>query len=1260
MTHESTDTYMLKRVSCFPAVRERTVRFDRTTSKLWGDGEATRSKQDSMPAFLNEEAAPLGFEQNAVEADCFPDTKKRFDSRGYSVQHNPIAKSLVNKTVAYISKDLSRLKQSLAGINRRLTNEQNDAQVEEARDVLQNLEQAIQDIVDTVRRFLTKPQQAQDQREGHEHDPPPTSQELLNALDQTVIDAIKHRNEEDIVGQRPAENIGEPSHLEDLHHHLTFLLAEQDDDAPTFHTKLHELVQSCPNIDHTLMRLAVMLPALYDWFLFMKSCAGAFERSARQLLEAWPQGFSAEMANKLEDNLIKPLQELFNMLLDSSTEANAAPCVAKLKDLCMSLQRDPFRSTHHHLNWMPEYWHGVARLSSPSLVLHVIGSTDAFLQLEPLHSEVRDSLQAIASHTNAWVVTDGSRQGIVQCMSRALKDIGLSKTPARPFILSIGPARENDDRDEADAHIKTCYNHSFRSSFVQEAAKHLKCHSVAVVIRGDKAALNDALAASKILSRVALVLTLLTSLTIPGPPMRSDVAGVPVVVVKDSGGMAKVLGYAYHLLHSSQWRHRDHTMPLHMQCVEYLLTSGDVQMIVYKLDNQASWNLVNCVYQAICQNPSQTSSNYDNLLTLAMQLKISKLPKTTSLAVEQIRRSSPAFRFVMHRAIRLNSAAYVQLCIDRGVLFHLKNRQTVFHEKQSPHQEFPKQYCKNEQMTSINTRENSAELEAKAIELLKECKKQDVTKTRKLLEKEWESNNVLEMAYKTDSNKFLAKDPCQRFVTEQWYGDMSNDNSVPKIALCVAFLSLPVILLEPSQSRKLHVQANNNDDDKSSNRNTGLCHKLGVFWTAPFVRLWMELFAHLVLCCLFSFYLLDELPDHLSRVEIALMVWFANLIVEEIHQLQYHLRKEWGYFWTRQSCWGPHAVEMIFFSLYIAGLVTRLSDFHDSGTKRATKAIHAFVGIMLWLRTLGFLKVCPRLGPKIAVLLHMRDDILIYLALLVSVLVGFGVAFQAVLYPLTSYRTQKVIDVLFRPYFQIYGDQILEHLSDEASCQGPQLFESCPTQEVQMLPFLLALFVLGTTILLVNMLIGLLREYKKPIRTYFAPLAIVSVALKFLAKAFDIDRRYNEIAGELDAILEERSMREDRELWYFERSAKHALQEQSPAFSGLVAQAANANNDLRPSRAQTLPEKWAGAYQRLQSLFLCFGSPSYVVVSDVHFEDDCAFARLLKRTGVAGDRSACSRAKKVVSNIWRVLPTSSLSMVAVDLVAVPPAHYDCA
>lgn len=65
-----------------------------------------------------------------------------------------------------------------------------------------------------------------------------------------------------------------------------------------------------------------------------------------------------------------------------------------------------------------------------------------------------------------------------------------------------------------------------------------------------------------------------------------------------------------------------------------------------------------------------------------------------------------------------------------------------------------------------------------------------------------------------------------------------------------------------------------------------------------------------------------------------------------------------------------------------------------------------------------------------------QADIFVFVALVVVLLVGYGVASQAILFPSRGWDADTLVRIVFRPYFQIYGDPMLDSLREDSDCIG--------------------------------------------------------------------------------------------------------------------------------------------------------------------------------------------------------------------------------
>ena len=62
---------------------------------------------------------------------------------------------------------------------------------------------------------------------------------------------------------------------------------------------------------------------------------------------------------------------------------------------------------------------------------------------------------------------------------------------------------------------------------------------------------------------------------------------------------------------------------------------------------------------------------------------------------------------------------------------------------------------------------------------------------------------------------------------------------------------------------------------------------------------------------------------------------------------------------------------------------------------------------------------------------------------------------------------------MYRPFFWVYGETFLEEMQEEGSCVGTWPFTSCGSSQSWLLPVILAIYLVITNTLLLNLLIAM-------------------------------------------------------------------------------------------------------------------------------------------------------------------------------------------
>lgn len=169
-------------------------------------------------------------------------------------------------------------------------------------------------------------------------------------------------------------------------------------------------------------------------------------------------------------------------------------------------------------------------------------------------------------------------------------------------------------------------------------------------------------------------------------------------------------------------------------------------------------------------------------------------------------------------------------------------------------------------------------------------------------------------------------------------------------------------------------------------------------------------------------------------------------------------------------------LDVIVISLYWIAFAIRMISMDSSSNEAAAKVLLASANLPMWIRLARFYEASEFLGPKVIMIQRMGRDVYVFLMLLMLVVLGYGVAEEIILHPARSIDGQTFTNVFYRPFFQIFGNLFLEELQEESRCLGSNSFSSCDTGQAWLLPAFLALYLLATVIVLVNLLIAMFND----------------------------------------------------------------------------------------------------------------------------------------------------------------------------------------
>lgn len=222
--------------------------------------------------------------------------------------------------------------------------------------------------------------------------------------------------------------------------------------------------------------------------------------------------------------------------------------------------------------------------------------------------------------------------------------------------------------------------------------------------------------------------------------------------------------------------------------------------------------------------------------------------------------------------------------------------------------------------------------------------------------------------------------------------------------------------------------------------------------------------------------------------------------------------------------------DMINYILYFVTFAIRKTGSGADGVctvsdenERIVKGLYGINVIFVYLRFFRYFAVFPSLGPKLVILSQLIWALILYLMILMVFLVSYGIFVQTIVNPHAPLTTTAAFSVFYKPYYQVYGELMLDDLSEEMDCVGQTLpFTQCAHKMDWLVPFVTGIYLIITSIMIMNLMIadftttfenisensekvyrmqmfGLLEEYeKKPV--WPAPLNVFELSWRILKK----------------------------------------------------------------------------------------------------------------------------------------------------------------
>ncbi|KAH3801691.1 hypothetical protein DPMN_155350 [Dreissena polymorpha] len=286
-------------------------------------------------------------------------------------------------------------------------------------------------------------------------------------------------------------------------------------------------------------------------------------------------------------------------------------------------------------------------------------------------------------------------------------------------------------------------------------------------------------------------------------------------------------------------------------------------------------------------------------------------------------------------------------------------------------------------------------------------------------------------------------------------------------------------LMCPALSLKLF---NYKTDKSTTHDNPGeqpapkkICANLGKikdFLQAPKTKLAYNLISYVMFLSLFAYVLLFDLASTISNLEYVLMTWVLAILGEEIRQMATSNEKK-EYFSN-----GWNIIDMCTIAIFFIGFGLRFKHFQDA--LDWPRVVLAVDFVAFFFRLIHIFSVQNVLGPKLIMIQQMLKDLVYFLVILVVFVLSYAIASHSILFPDSPFTRETFLQIIRKPYWHLYGELFLEDTEGSADCTTDVrlwtngIYPRCPSKTGQIVvPIMMAIYMLFTNILLLNLLIAM-------------------------------------------------------------------------------------------------------------------------------------------------------------------------------------------
>ncbi|XP_018432207.1 PREDICTED: transient receptor potential cation channel subfamily M member 7 [Nanorana parkeri] len=406
---------------------------------------------------------------------------------------------------------------------------------------------------------------------------------------------------------------------------------------------------------------------------------------------------------------------------------------------------------------------------------------------------------------------------------------------------------------------------------------------------------------------------------------------------------------------------------------------------------------------------------------------------------------------------------------------------------------------------SEELKEHSSEFGQLAVDLLDQAFKQDETMAMKLLTyelKNWSNSTCLKLAVSSRLRNFVAHTCTQMLLSDMWMGRLNmRKNSWYKVILSILVPPTILMLEYKTRAEMSHIPQSQDAhqmtmDDSENNfqqlpeniamnvfkevqvfdgaevkneieiqtrtRRLPIAQKFYAFYHAPIVKFWFNTLFYLAFLMLFTFVVLVKMESLPSPQEWLVIAYIFTYAIEKIREI---FMSEAGKINQKIKVWfGDYfnITDTIALITFFVGCGLRLASYNG-------RLIYCLNIVFWYVRLLDFLAVNQQAGPYVMMIGKMVANMFYIVVIMAVVLLSFGVPRQAILYPFQEPSWTLARNIVFQPYWMIFGEVYAYEI--DVCANDSEVKPLCGTG-TWLTPFLQAVYLFVQYIIMVNLLIA--------------------------------------------------------------------------------------------------------------------------------------------------------------------------------------------